>query len=149
MLWPPARKRYAAWSSRANVNVTGVEPWMAIVILARELLVSAVRAHSESEGRAFGASWFGKLKMFIQSATVCVVLGQLAWDVHWLVWGVQWAIPFRQACVWLTVIVTILSGIPYVHRAQAFLLSSAALGGARPDAAASEPPRDPSAGDPG
>lgn len=103
-------------------NITDVGPWMVVVIVARELLVSAVRTHSESEGREFGASWVGKLKMFVQSATVCVILGQLAWDIAALE-------PVRTGAVWVTVIITVASAVSYVHRARAFLLSSAALGG--------------------
>ncbi len=107
-------------------NITGVQPWMVVVILTRELLVSAVRTHVEAEGQEFGASWVGKLKMFVQSATVCVVLGQLAWDIASLAW-----LPI--VCVWLTVAITAASAVPYVHRARAFLLTSTALGGPLPD----------------
>lgn len=103
-------------------NISSVAPWMAVVILVRELLVSAVRSHAESSGQEFGALWTGKLKMFIQSFTVCFILGQLAWDIGWLE-------PVRKACVWLTVIITAASAISYVHRARAFLLSTTALGG--------------------
>ncbi len=115
-------------------NITGVEPWMVVVILTRELLVSGVRSHVEAEGQEFGASWVGKLKMVVQSTTVCVVLCQLAWNFE------SWA-PVRIACVWLTVVVTALSAVSYIHRARAFLLTSAALGGAPV-----EPPDEPSAG---
>ena len=108
-----------------HVNITGVEPWMVVVILTREFLVSAIRAHSESEGREFGASWVGKLKMFVQSATVCVVLGQLAWRLDSLA-------PLRIACIWLTVVITAVSAVSYAHRARSFLLTSAALGGSTP-----------------
>ncbi|TWT46297.1 CDP-diacylglycerol--glycerol-3-phosphate 3-phosphatidyltransferase [Phycisphaerae bacterium RAS1] len=112
-------------------NITDVAPWMVLVILLRELLVSALRAHSESEGRDFGANWAGKLKMLVQSATVCVILGQLAWYEPNLSW-------LRTGCVWLTVVVTALSTLPYARRAHSFLLSGEALGGpppaARPDA---------------
>jgi len=60
------------------------------------------------------------------------VLGQLAWNV-------ESAAPVRVACVWLTVIVTALSAVSYIHRARAFLLTSAALGGTP-----AETPDDPS-----
>lgn len=135
-------------------NITGVQPWMVVVILTRELLVSAVRSHAEARGQEFGASWVGKLKMFIQSATVCVILAQLAWNLE------SWT-PLRIAAVWLTVIITVLSAISYVRRARTFLLSGAALTGQTPpeDAAsesetvqrspaAAEPPVDPSSGGP-
>lgn len=118
-------------------NITGVQPWMVLVILSRELLVSAVRAHVESEGQEFGASWVGKVKMFVQSATVCVILAQLAWQIESIA-------PVRIACIWLTVIVTILSAVSYVHRARAFLLTGEALGGA---GSGLEPPDDPPAGE--
>jgi CDP-diacylglycerol--glycerol-3-phosphate 3-phosphatidyltransferase len=110
------------WNDTLRTNITDVQPWMAVVILTRELLVSAVRSHAEGHGQAFGASWVGKLKMFIQSVTVCFILAQLAWQLQSLV-------PLRLGLVWLTVVVTALSAVPYVHRARVFLLTDAALGG--------------------
>lgn len=102
-------------------NITSVQPWMVVVVVARELLVSAFRAQSEAEGRAFGASWMGKLKMFLQCVAICVVLGQLAWKLESLA-------PLRIAAVWVAVAATALSAISYLHRARAFFLSSEALG---------------------
>jgi len=106
-------------------NITSVAAWMVIVIVARELLVSAMRAHAESEGQEFGANWAGKVKMVIQSVTVCLILGQLAWNLESLE-------PVRIGAVWLTVVVTAASGVSYAHRARAFLLSSQALAGGKP-----------------
>ncbi len=107
-----------------QTNLTGVAPWMVVVILARELLVSAVRLESESGGQAFAASWVGKLKMFVQSATVCLILGELAWRLDHVT-------PVRKAAVWVTVILTALSAAVYLHRARALLLSHAALAAPR------------------
>jgi CDP-diacylglycerol--glycerol-3-phosphate 3-phosphatidyltransferase len=113
-------------------SITSVQPWMVIVIIMRELLVSGIRAHAESSGMDFGAAWAGKFKMFIQSVTVCLILGQLGWKLEGLA-------PLRVVCIWLTVIVTALSIVAYVRRAHAFLLSRTALAGAAatPDAAES------------
>ncbi len=111
---------YHFWDG--SKNITGVAPWMAVVILTRELLVSAIRSHAEAGGQAFGASWVGKLKMFIQSATVCVILLQLAWNLVALE-------PLRIGCIWVTVIVTVLSAVSYVHRARTFLLTRRAMVG--------------------
>jgi len=126
------------WDHNLHTNITDVRPWMVLVILTRELLVSAVRSHAEGAGQEFGASWAGKLKMFIQSATVCFILAQLAWKLDALR-------PLRLGLVWLTVLVTALSALSYLHRARAFLLTNAALGGrtsagpAGTDAAAKSP----------
>ena len=112
-------------------NITGVQPWMAVLILVRELLVSAIRSFSESQGTAFGANWVGKAKMFVQSTSVCVILGVLAWFPEQLAW-------LRVTAVWATVIVTAGSIIAYVKRARAFVLSSEALGGTIPPTAAGD-----------
>lgn len=104
----------------AGVNVTGVEAWMATLILLRELLVSAIRSFSESHGVDFAANWVGKLKSFVQFSTVCVILGVLAWYPVELAW-------LRITCIWITVVVTALSIIGYVKRAESFLLTRGAL----------------------
>lgn len=105
-----------------GANATGVAPWMVVLVLLRELLVSALRSFSEAQGKDFAANWVGKIKMFVQSATVCVVLGVLAWYPTTLVW-------LRVSCVWLTVIVTAISIAGYLYRARDFILSPEALGG--------------------
>jgi phosphatidylglycerophosphate synthase len=98
--------------------ITGVYPWMVAIILARELLVTGVRGELESGGAAFGANIFGKAKMLLQSITVPVILGITYWldpmttpeAYPWLTWP-------RDVLVYATVIVTALSGIPYVAQA--------------------------------
>lgn len=108
------------------VNVSGVAPWMVIVILLREFTVSVLRAFSESHGDSFAANWVGKLKMFVQSATVCVVLGVLAWFPQPLA-------NLRVACVWLTVAVTAASCAAYLHRGRSLVFPPA--GSRRPRSA--------------
>ena len=94
---------------------TGVYPWMVVVILARELLVTGVRGEMENTGVAFGANIFGKAKMLLQSVTVPVVLGIVYWldptspaeRSPWLTWP-------RDLLVYATVLATALSGVPYI-----------------------------------
>lgn len=103
-------------------NITGVAPWMVVVILTRELLVSGVRAQSESSGAAFAASWSGKIKMILQCVTIAVILGELAWNLTAIA-------PLRIFLIWATVVVTIISGVTYILRGRAFLLTNEALSG--------------------
>lgn len=98
-------------------NVTGVAPWMVVLILTRELLVSSLRSWSEAQGVKFGANWIGKLKMLLQSGTVCVVLGVLAWYPVSLAW-------LRVACIWATVAFTGYSTFAYLYRARRLLFSA-------------------------
>ncbi len=95
--------------------ITGVYPWMVVVILARELLVTGIRGEVESMGIQFPANLFGKLKMILQSIIVPVILA-----IVWLepnLPGREWLKGLTSTLVYLTVIVTVLSGIPYVTSA--------------------------------
>lgn len=108
-----------------KLNLSGVEPWMVVLILTREMLVSAIRSHSESAGKAYPADWLGKLKMFVQCATVCIVVGGQAWYHDSASFQ-----SFAKLCVWTTVVVTSLSIITYLQRGREFLFSRAALSNA-------------------
>jgi CDP-diacylglycerol---glycerol-3-phosphate 3-phosphatidyltransferase len=90
-------------------NVTDVAPWMVIAVVARELLVTTLRGHSEAQGQAFPASAAGKVKMFMQSATVVVVLITVG---HFL--NENWAGKTRLVFLWVMVFSTLLSMIGYV-----------------------------------
>ncbi len=94
--------------------VSGVYPWMVVVILARELVVTSIRAELEATGHRFPAGISGKLKMGLQSVTVPVVLG-LIWLGPEQNTTVAW---IRDGLVYATVIVTILSGLPYITGAR-------------------------------
>ena len=91
--------------------MSAVQSWMVVVILCRELLVSAVRGYSESQGIKFPATPAGKIKMFLQSAAICGVLLQLAnfADVYWMMIG-------KIILVWLATIGTVVSGLAYVGK---------------------------------
>ena len=52
----------------------GIYPWMAVVILARELFVTTVRALAEGSGIQFGGKSIGKIKMIFQSIAIPVIL---------------------------------------------------------------------------
>ncbi len=95
-------------------QVSGVLPWMAIVMLGRELLVTSLRSIMESSGVDFRANIWGKLKMILQSAVVPIVLVIVAIDPtrHD---GLGW---LRDGLVWATVLATVLSGVPYVTAAM-------------------------------
>lgn len=95
-------------------QLTGVAPWMAVAVLARELLVTSIRGWLESQGIDFSASRSGKLKMVFQSASIPTVLLLLAiTDAH-PGYAVRLSIDF---IAWSTVLITIASAIPYVRRA--------------------------------
>jgi CDP-diacylglycerol---glycerol-3-phosphate 3-phosphatidyltransferase len=101
------------------VTITGVVPWMVVVILAREMLVTTLRGSMEGSGENFGAQFSGKLKMVFQSVTILVIL---VYVNYWYKVGPDIAVKmrvFRDLCIWATVFITVLSGLLYVQRAVA------------------------------
>jgi len=97
---------------------SAVQSWMVVVILARELIVSAVRGYSESRGVKFPATPAGKIKMFIQSVAICTVLYQQA-----ILYHTPWAIVLKVVIVWLAVAATVASGLAYVGKTWRILKS--------------------------
>lgn len=101
-----------------GLQLSGVYPWMVVVIIGRELLVTSIRGVLEGQGVRFGADWSGKLKMFLQCVCVPTVLMTIGvTNVVPHAGGATWGRLLIDVVVWLTVIATLLSGVPYVFRA--------------------------------
>ena len=101
-------------------TITGVVPWMVVVILARELLVTSFRGLSESSGQSFGAAFSGKLKMGFQSGTILAILVYVNYltqltDMNYEKYA-RWV---RDFGIWGTLVITVASGLMYVQKAVA------------------------------
>ncbi|MDO8745309.1 MAG: CDP-diacylglycerol--glycerol-3-phosphate 3-phosphatidyltransferase [Candidatus Brocadiaceae bacterium] len=95
-----------------------IPSWMVVVIVAREFLVNSLRSYSESKGIEFGATIWGKAKMFIQSFTISLILLFFA--------HLQHLIAIKQGIIvmlWITVIITLVSGITYMVKAGPAILA--------------------------
>ncbi|NLE61570.1 MAG: CDP-diacylglycerol--glycerol-3-phosphate 3-phosphatidyltransferase [Planctomycetes bacterium] len=97
-------------------KVTDVSMWMVVVILGRELLVTSLRGVTEAAGTSFGANIHGKAKMALQSVTVGWILFTVAHPQ-----ALAFAAKLREPLIYLMVIVTVLSGISYLHAARNLL----------------------------
>jgi len=96
---------------------SGIVPWMAVVIVGRELLVTALRSYLEGEGADFSANMAGKLKMVVQCLAVVFSLYALSHAGErpmWLQWGLLLS-------VWGAILLTLYSGLAYVQRAVMLL----------------------------
>ena len=109
--------------SSGPIQVSGVYPWMVALILARELLVTSIRAAFESKGVSFAATASGKLKMILQSICIPLVLVLLQLDPGHFILKAR-AIPI---IVWSTVLVTAWSAFPYIARAISMSRAGAKL----------------------
>ena len=97
----------------ARYHITGIEPWMVVVIISRELLVTSLRGMIEGGGVSFAANAWGKAKMILQSVAIPTIIGMVAlFDVRA---GTSGRIVI-QCAVWLVVVVTAVSSWPYIVR---------------------------------
>ncbi len=95
------------------LQVSGVVPWMVVVVLARELLVTSIRGVVEGRGGNFQANSAGKVKMIVQATAVTTSLAAIAiLDTSSGTFG-RWLI---DLVVWAAIAVTAVSGVPYVVR---------------------------------
>lgn len=94
----------------------GLQAWMVVVIVGRELLVTALRSFLEERGADFSAKTSGKLKMVLQCACAALALVYLSLAEHesgWTAW-LWWPL---VAAIWAAVVATIVSGFLYVRAA--------------------------------
>ncbi len=111
-----------------EIRDSGVAAWMAIVVVARELLVTSLRGMIEGSGGDFSAKSLGKWKMVLQCAAVVAVLLVLIAQpaAPWLKWT-------SLGLLWAAVGLTVYSGYDYAWAAAKMMQDS-------PDA--STPPKD-------
>lgn len=99
------------------ISLSGVSPTVVVILLAREFLVTTLRSVAEGSGQNFAAAWSGKLKMVLQCVTIFVILVYVNYRPELIRIDAEAAARiFRDICVWVTVIVTILSAFTYLQR---------------------------------
>ena len=99
----------------ARGGESAIAPWMAVVVVVRELVVTAVRAEMEKTGHDFSAGLSGKLKMVLQCAAVALELAARRWpEAAPGGVGISTA---ASVATWAAVATTAWSGIEYLVKA--------------------------------
>ena len=99
----------------------GLRAWMVVVIVGRELLVTALRSFIEDRGSDFSAKMSGKLKMVLQCVAAGVCLFYLSYDKPQTEHAANWCWCLMVASIWSALILTVYSGIVYVRAAVQLL----------------------------
>lgn len=92
----------------------GLTPWMVVIVVSRELIITGLRSFLENLGANFGAEWLGKIKMVLQCAALFAIFLALYEQNDLVNLG-------RDLLVWAMVIATALSGLQYLWKAFALL----------------------------
>jgi len=87
-----------------------VPPWIVLVVLAREFLVSGLRGFLEGRGTRFGARWEGKTKLVLQAVYCGAILFYPG--SHW-----AWVETGAVILLWATLAITVWSAVAYVRSA--------------------------------
>lgn len=108
------------------VREAGIAPWVVVVVVGRELLVTGLRGMVEAAGQQFGADWFGKLKMGLQAAVLIGVL-LLRWLETLPAPGLlDQLTPLQQGLLWAMLAATVGSGVHYTVKAARLLARAGA-----------------------
>ena len=106
---PLADKLLVVAALIALVSLDRLAAWVAMVIIAREIAVTGLRALAAERGAVISASWLGKLKTAVQ---VAAIVALIVWD------------PTPVAVdllVYAAVAVTVISGADYFVRLRAHM----------------------------
>ena len=94
--------------SSAQDLAVRIDAWMVVLVIGREFLITGIRGYTEARGHSFPASLWGKLKMFLQCATVVAILLTTAnfpttpfflWTTRLILWSML-AVTFFSAVLY-------------------------------------------------
>jgi len=125
MMDPIADKVLILSAFIAFVEMKIIYGWMVIIIIFRELIVTGLRVIAVSRGRVISASLAGKHKTASQMvAIISILIFLIIKESFANVWNVVWELWFRRATLclmWITVILTLISGLSYLVRNRKIL----------------------------
>lgn len=88
------------------VELNMIPSWMVVCVIAREFAVTGLRMLAVEQGEVIAAGLLGKLKTITQLiAIILILLGNPIFNA--------WNIPLDRILLWISVILTILSGLEY------------------------------------
>ena len=104
---------------------SGIAVWVTVLVVGRELLVTALRSFVEGHGGDFSANWIGKWKMGVQCAAAAFCMAQLSYVADdgrdWDTLPPAWMSLAVKITVWATIVLTVYSAVVYVLAALKML----------------------------
>jgi len=105
---PIADKLLVISALMALIQLDEISAWPAVIIIARELIVTGIRVIAAGEGVVISASGKGKAKTFVQMLAVFFIL------LRDFPFSLFTGIPVGHCLLWLSVILTVYSGYDYL-----------------------------------
>ncbi|QDU43951.1 CDP-diacylglycerol--glycerol-3-phosphate 3-phosphatidyltransferase [Symmachiella dynata] len=99
---------------------SGINAWMVMIVIGREMFVTGLRGFLEQQGKDFSAAWSGKIKMALQCVAVAASLMSLAPEITESPSADQFFL-LRDILLWGAIISTVWSGLIYIVRGAKLL----------------------------
>jgi CDP-diacylglycerol---glycerol-3-phosphate 3-phosphatidyltransferase len=103
-----------------------VEAWMVIIIVARELAITGLRLLAASKNVVLAAERYGKHKTVSQIVAIIALLIVDACH-EWPAWLQDllkgWVPMFAEIALWVTIVLTMISGVLYLWRNQTLYMN--------------------------
>ena len=103
-----------------------VGAWMVVIIVGRELAITGLRLLAASKNIVLAAERYGKHKTISQIVTIIALLVVDAcqeWPAALRDFFAPWVPTFAEVMLWLTVVLTAMSGLIYLWRNRALYLN--------------------------
>lgn len=108
----------AGIASATNHWAVLISAFGVILILMREFLITGLRLVAAAKGQVLEAERLGKIKTFLQILAIGHLIGLRAYETHWklsAVWHQRWEV-IITGIFWLSVLLTVVSGLSYLIR---------------------------------
>lgn len=116
---PLADKILVVAALLALIELGSLPSWVALIIVAREFIVSGVRMVAASKGVVIAASWYGKFKTVFQMIAIVLftikdsyMMGALIDAFSDTMWVVSWAVMI------VALVLTVVSMLDYISKAR-------------------------------
>lgn len=116
---PLADKILVVAALMALIELDALPSWVALIIVAREFIVSGVRMVAASKGEVIAASWYGKFKTVFQMIAIVLftikdgyMSGSFNEAISDSLWLVSWAVMI------VALVLTVVSMLDYIAKAR-------------------------------
>ena len=119
---PLADKILVVAALLALIELGSLPSWVALIIVAREFIVSGVRMVAASKGVVIAASWYGKFKTVFQMIAIVLftikdshMVGSINDAMGDILWVVSWAVMI------VALVLTVVSMLDYISKARGLI----------------------------
>ena len=91
---------------------TNMPAWVVIVIISREFIISGFRLVAAEKGVTIAASYWGKVKTFVQMAMSIILVFHFSHDVFRII---------ESILIYASVILTVISLVDYIYKNRAVM----------------------------